>query len=167
MSASIHLCCYFYPRIFSSYIECPHTFWAVYFMRRQRKQTDLIPNNINRNFPDSLSRVTKKYYVMFGCYGCDLFYRVNNTSFIVRIHDCNQNGCRPDVLFEMNQIDPAILLYRQVSNFSALFLKMLAGIQDCLMFCCAGDDMIALRTIRFIYTFHRKVYAFSGAGCKD
>src|SRR5579862_1812322 len=86
---------------------------------------------------------------------------LNNSRFIVGVHDDNENGIRRDRRFKLFRADRPIGLNWQISYPRSFFFKMFAGVKDRLMFCRCGNDMISLAGIGFAYSFDRKIIPLS------
>ncbi len=91
MAASINLSSYFYPWVFSSNVQCTNTFRPVNFMRAKSHQVNAISVHINSNFSNRLCCISKKNHVMLSCNLANIFYWLNNASFVISIHNRNQN----------------------------------------------------------------------------
>src|SRR5690349_15527097 len=98
---------------------------------------------------------------MFLCDLTDFPNRLNNTNFIIGIHNSNKDGLWSDGCFQFSEIDQAIFLNWQISYLTAKLFNMLTGIKNCFMFGINGDDMVTLARIHFKYTLDCKVIGFS------
>ena len=90
-----------------------------------------------------------------------------DANFVVGIHDGDQNRFRRDGLAHVFGIDAAVFLHRQISDFVAVFLEALAGIQHGLVLDGLGDDVIALFAVHFRDALDHQVVGFGGAAGED
>ena len=98
---------------------------------------------IDRDLSECLNSVCMEQDSMLTCNLSDLFQRLKSTDLVIGCHNRNQDGLRCDRFLKLIQIDETVLINIKICDLrSALFLQILAGMENGMMlyFCC--NDMV-------------------------
>src|ERR1700730_11136634 len=104
-------------------VEGPDTLWAVQLMRGNRKQMHAELRNVDRNLPCRLHSVRVERDMRFSSNFADLLNRLNRAQLIIRDHDCDEYGLRPDRSPNVFRIDEAFAVNRQNGHGDATFFQ--------------------------------------------
>lgn len=77
------------------------------------------------------------------CNGGDGRKILDGADFVVRRHNGDQSGVVGNGVFELLQIDVALLVHVEVGDRKALVLQRFAGVEHRVMFDARGDDVLA------------------------
>src|SRR5476651_1756688 len=122
---------------------------------------------MNTGFAQRLSSIAKKNNPMFFNNFTNQTDRLNDSGFIIDIHDYNQDRIGPDGRFQSFQIDQPISLNRQITHFSTQFFQMITSIQYSPVFSRNSNHMFSLAGKHFVNPFNGKIYGFGSARSKN
>ncbi len=88
---------------------------------------------------------------------------LNDTDFIVRVHDRNQDRLRRNRATEIIEVDAPVLFDRQISDLVAVLLQALTGIERRFVLGDLRDDVIALLAVHLGDAFDCEIRGFGGA----
>jgi len=124
-------------------IERTNSLWGVEFMSGNRKQVAADRLHINPNLRRRLHSIGVEVDIGFGADFPKLLDRLDHARLVVRVHDRDQLGVRPDRPAYVIGIHQASSVHRNKRDFSVTFGELLAGIQDGVMLNGRGNNMIA------------------------
>jgi hypothetical protein len=82
---------------------------------------------------------------------------LQNTNFIVGVHDADQDRLVGNGALEHLHIDSTVAHDREVGNAAALLFQVLAGIENRFVFRSRGDDVVAFFGIHLGDALDREV----------
>lgn len=110
---------------------------------------------------------------MLAADGADLFERLDHADFVVDAHDGDETGLVRDRVFQVVQVDEAVLLDRKVGYFEAALREPTAAVQDALVLLgiegeertnrLGRDDVVLLSLVELGDSLHGDVVALRGA----
>ena len=122
---------------------------------------------IDGNMAICLDRVGVKQDSMFLRDLPDLFYRLNGTDLIVGKHDGDQDGVRPDGLFQFLDLHGPVFIHIQIGDLKAPFLfQILAGVKHRVVLNLAGNNVSPFCLISLRHGFDSPVVRLSAA-CRE
>ena len=83
---------------------------------------------------------------------------INNTNFIVHMHDGNDGCIFTNRSVNLLRVNQAIGARFKVGNFKTFPFQLPAGIQHCLVFTLRGDALAALFLVQVGDSFYRQVF---------
>ena len=99
--------------------------------------------HVDRDFAGGLHRVSVKTNARLRLRFSDLLDRLQDSGLIVRHHDRDQLGVRPQSAAHIGGIDQAAAIHRQNCYLRTHVFQMLAGMQHRMMLNARGDDVVA------------------------
>ena len=120
-------------------------------------QVDAIFLHVDRNLSDGLHRIHMQEDTFFFGDLSDFGDGLNDTDFIVRVHDRNQNRLRRNRATEIVEIDAPVLFDGQIGDLVAVLLQALTGIERGFVLGDLRDDVIALLAVHLGDAFDREV----------
>ena len=144
-----------------------HALRSVNLVRRDRRQIDVVLNHVERNLADRLHRVGVEQHAALMAQRADFADRLQHANLVVGGHDRDQDRLVIHGALQVVEIDPAILLHRQIGDAEAVLLQPLAGVEHRLVLGGLGDDVIALFAVHLGDALDGKVVALGGAGGED
>src|SRR2546430_8664975 len=92
-------------------VQCADSLGAVRLVSRYRKQIDILPNHVNRNFSDGLCGIAVEENSALTAEFSYFRDWLKHSGFVVCGHDGDQDGCIVYGLFQGAQINQPILLH--------------------------------------------------------
>src|SRR6185312_1310160 len=136
-------------------------------MSRQRQQIDPVGIHIDGDFPRRLRRIGKKEHSMPPGDPADLPDRLNDTDFVIRIHDRDERGGWPDRGLEGGKIDQTGPIDPQPTDLRTQALQVMTAIQYGFVFRDDGDQVIAFGSVRLEDALDRQIVGFGRTRRED
>src|ERR1700730_1202730 len=133
---------------------------AVNLVAADGQHVDVVLLDIHRNLAYRLHAIGGEENAVFLGDFADFGDGIDDADFVVGVHDGDKDGGRADGGFQLIQVDPSVLLHRQIGDFEAVFLKAFASVQDSLVLDGLGDDVVALFAEHLRDTFDHQVVGF-------
>ena len=136
-------------------------------MRGKRHQVDFHLLQVDFDLAGALRGVDVKNDFALTADLADCGDVLDDTHFIVHMHDTHQNGVVAQRLLEPVQVEQAGGLRVQVGDLVAFALELATGVQHRLVFGLDRDDVLALLLIKVGRTLDSEVVRFGGAAGPD
>src|SRR5689334_18161274 len=130
--------------IAAAHIQSTYALRPVNLVPADGQQVNVVLLNVNGDFANGLYAIHSKENPAFLGNFADFRDGIDDTNFIVGVHDGDQNRRRLNGRFQLVQADAPVLLHRQVGDLEAMLLEVLAGIEHSFVLDGLSDDVVAL-----------------------
>src|SRR5688572_2075378 len=167
VAATVDLLGQQHARIPPAHVEGAHTLRTVHLVRRDRGQVGLRLGHVERHLADGLDGVGMQQDALLLRDRPDLGRRLQHADLVVGRHDRDQDRLVGDRGAQILDVDPPVLLHREIGDAVALLLELLAGVDHRLVLDHTGDDVIALLAIHLGDALDRQVVGLGRAARED
>ncbi len=144
---------------------------AVELVRREREHVDVVLLDIDRNLADSLDSIGVEENALLVAELADLGDGLDDADLVVRVHNRHEDGLvgafANDGVLQLVERDKAVGLGSEIGDAVALFLQLLAGIEDCLVLGGLGDDVVAALAVHLRDALDGEIIGLGSAGGED
>src|SRR5579859_1907433 len=120
--------------------------------------------DVERQLAQRLHSVRMEEHAALAAQTANLFDGLNHAGFVVGRHDRDQNGAAAESSFEFIEIDQPVLADVKIGDATSAFFQMPAAVENGLVLCDRGDDVVAALAVRIGNSDNGQIVAFRGAG---
>lgn len=113
-------------------------------MRGDGHQVNVHGVNVQGDLANSLGGVGVEEDLLGAAKLANLLEGLDDTNLVVDSHDTDDGSVGTDGSLQLRHVDQAGALHGEIGHFKTLVLKMPAAVEDTLVFCLAGDDVLLL-----------------------
>lgn len=125
-------------------VSCTNAHGAVDLVGGDGHQVNVHGVNVNGDLANSLGSVGVEEDLLGPAKLADFLEGLDDANLVVDSHDTDDGGVGSDGSLQLRHVDQAAALHWEIGHFEALVLKMPAAVEDTLVFCLAGDDVLLL-----------------------
>lgn len=125
-------------------VACTNTLGAVDLVRGNGHQVNVHGVNVKGDLANSLGSIGVEEDLLGPAKLADFLKGLNDTNLVVDSHDTDDGGVGTNGSLQIRHVDQATALHWEVGHFEALVLKMPTAVEDTLVFCLAGNDVLLL-----------------------
>ena len=133
-----------HPRLLAADVQGTDAFGTVHLVRTHGEQINVHALDIKRNLAIRLSRIRVEQHPVFAGDASDFLQRIDGADLVVPAHQRNEDRVRTNRLLQLLQTDATVLINIEESDLVALLFQVVIGVNHCLVFNGAGDDVASL-----------------------